>query len=83
MDPLMISSVGLLAFILGCVVGWLIARSRFATTLADLNSKLVLERRVNKQLSERMQIADVSNFMPTPELSAAAEPAREQMALSG
>ena len=51
MDLLAIS-VSLAALILGAAIGWLIARSRFTTTIAELNTKLVLERRVNQQLSE-------------------------------
>ena len=83
MDPLVISSVGLLAFIVGAAIGWFIARTRFATKIADLNSKLVLERRVNKQLSETMQAAEAPNFMPAPDLTVPVEPARESMVLSG
>ena len=55
MDLLAIS-VSLVALILGAAIGWLIARSRFIRTIAELNSKLVLERRVNKQLSETVQV---------------------------
>ncbi len=83
MDPLVISSVGLLAFIVGAAIGWLIARTRFASRVADLNSKLVLERRVNKQLSETLQVADARNYMPVPDLTAPAESARESMVVSG
>ena len=83
MDLIDITTLGVLALIVGMVIGWLVARSRFTTTVADLNSKLVLERRVNKQLSEAAQVAAVSNFMPAPELAAAAEPVRESMVLSG
>jgi len=88
MDLIDITTLSVLALIVGLVTGWLIARSRFTTTVADLNSKLVLERRVNKQLSEAVQVAAVSNFMPRPDLSgvdltSATEPARQSMVLSG
>jgi hypothetical protein len=40
---------------LGAAIGWLIARSRFRTTIAELNTKLILERRVNKQLMKKLK----------------------------
>ena len=83
MDLIDITTLSVLALIVGIVTGWLVARSRFTTTVADLNSKLVLERRVNKQLSEAVQVAAVSNFMPAPDLASAAEPVRQSMVLSG
>ena len=86
MDLIDITTLIVLALIVGTVTGWLVARSHFTTAVADLNSKLVLERRVNKQLSEAvqseaLQVAAASNFMPAPGL--ATEPVREPMALSG
>jgi hypothetical protein len=83
MDLLTIGGVGLVAFVVGALLGWLITRSRFTTRVTDLNSKLVLERRVNKQLSEAIQVAAVPTFMPAPDLTTPREPAREPMVLSG
>ncbi len=37
--------VGLVALILGAATGWLVARLHFIKKIAELNSKLVLERR--------------------------------------
>lgn len=75
--------VGLVALILGAAMGWLIARLSFTRTIAELNSKLVLERRVNKQLSETVQVhVDAAPSLmqaPIPPV----EPAREPMVLSG
>ena len=78
-------SVSLIALILGAAIGWLVARSRFATTIAELNSKLVLERRINKQLSEtvQVQVDAVQRFIQTPNLTPSGEPTREPMVLSG
>jgi hypothetical protein len=61
-------SVSLIALILGAAIGWLVARSRFTTTIAELNGKLVLERRINKQLSEtvQVQVDAVPRFIQTP-----------------
>jgi hypothetical protein len=83
--------VGVVAFILGAALGWLVARSSFTTAFAELNSKLVLERRVNKQLRETVQIDAVPHFTQTPDLATpvepavepAREPARAPMVLSG
>lgn len=83
MDLLAIGGVGSVALLVGGALGWLIARARFIARLADLNSKLLLERRVNKQLSEAIQVAAVPSFMPTSELTIPAESAREPMVLSG
>lgn len=79
------TSVSLVALILGVAIGWLVARSRFATTIAQLNSKLVLERRVNKQLSEtvQVQVDAVPRLIQTPNLTPSGEPTREPMVLSG
>jgi hypothetical protein len=78
-------SVSLIALILGAAIGWLVARSRFTTTIAELNGKLVLERRINKQLSEtvQVQVDAVPRFIQTPNLTPSGEPTREPMALSG
>jgi hypothetical protein len=89
MDLLVISGVGAAALIVGVALGWLIARWRFAARIADLNSKLVLQHRVNKQLSETIQAAAVEpSFEPAPHLTIPAqvehEPVgREPMVLSG
>jgi hypothetical protein len=83
MDLLAIGGVGSVALIVGTAIGWLIARARFAGRLADLNSKLLLERRVNKQLSEAIEVAAMPTFMPAPDLTAPPESAREPMVLSG
>jgi hypothetical protein len=83
MDLLAISSAGAAAFIVGALCGWLIARWRFATKVADLSSKLVLERRVNRQLSEAIQDATVPSFVPAPDLTTPLEAALEPMVLSG
>ena len=81
MDLLAIS-VSLAALILGAAIGWLIARSRFTTTIAELNTKLVLERRVNQQLSEAAQIDAVRSFVQAPDLTTG-EPMHEPTVLSG
>ncbi len=82
MDLLSIG-VGLAALILGAATGWFIARLHFIKTIAELNSKLVLERRVNKQLSETVQVhADAAPRLmqvPVPPV----EPVPEPMVLSG
>jgi hypothetical protein len=84
MDLLAIGA-SLVAVILGAAIGWLVARSRFTTTIAELNSKLVLERRVNKQLSEtvQVQVDAVPRSIQTPNLTPSGEPTREPMVLSG
>lgn len=83
MDLLGISSLSLVVFILGTVIGWLIARSRFTKRIAELNTNLVLERRVNKQLSERLRFDNVPNLVQAPHLSTPAEPTCEPMVSSG
>jgi hypothetical protein len=65
------------ALILGAAIGWLLARSRFIRTIAELNTNLVLERRVNRQLSETVQIDAVRRFVQAPGLTTSDEPARE------
>ena len=82
MDLLSIS-IGVGTFVLGAAMGWVVARTRFTRAIAELNSKLVLERRVNKQLRETVQIDAVSHFAETPDLTTSVEPAREPMVLSG
>jgi hypothetical protein len=72
MDLLSIS-VSSAALVLGTAIGWVIARSRFIRTIAELNSKLVLERRVSKQVSETVQVD-----APTSD-----EATHESMVLSG
>ena len=76
-------SMSLVALVLGAAIGWLIARSRFRTTIAELNTKLVLERRVNKQLYEKAQIDAVAGLMGALNLTTSGEPARQPMAVSG
>jgi hypothetical protein len=85
MDLLVISGVGLAALIVGTAIGWLIARWRFAARIADLNSKLVLQHRVNKQLSETIEAAAAAepSFEPAPDLTIPAQAEREPMVLSG
>jgi len=82
MDLLAIS-VSVAALILGAAIGWFLARSRFITTIAELNTNLVLERRVNKQLSEPVQIDAVRSLMQAPGLTTSDEPMREPTASSG
>jgi hypothetical protein len=74
--------VSLAALILGAAIGWIVARLRFTTTIAELHTSLVLERRVNKQLSEAVQIDAVRSLLQVSSL-AAGEPAREPTVLSG
>ena len=62
---------------------WLANRSRFRTTIAELNTKLALERRVNKQLYEKAQIDAVAGSMGASNLTTSGEPARQPMAVSG
>jgi hypothetical protein len=90
MDLLVISGAGGAGFIVGAALGWLIARWRFAARIGDLNSKLVLQHRVNKQLSETIQAAAAAepSFEPTPHLTIPAQVEhesveREPMVLSG
>ena len=83
MDLLSIS-MSLVALVLGAAIGWLIARSRFRTTIAELNTKLILERRVNKQLSEAAQIDAMRSLMQAPSLTTPSDDLlREPTALSG
>jgi hypothetical protein len=76
-------SMSVVALVLGVAIGWLIARARSRTTIAELNTKLVLERRVNKQLYEKAQIDAVAGLMGAPNLTTSGEPARQPMAVSG
>jgi hypothetical protein len=80
MDLLTIGA-SLAAFIFGAAISWLLARSRFMRTIAELNSKLVLERRVNKQLSEtvQVQVDAVPSLAREPDLSISGEPTRETL----
>ena len=83
MDPLAIG-IGVPALIFGVAIGWLVARSRFKTTIAELNTKLVLERRVNKQLHERAQVDGVPSLMNGDAMrSGTAGSMREPMPVSG
>jgi len=82
MDLLAIG-VSLAALTLGAAIGWFIARSRFTRKIAELNTNLILERRVNRQLSEAVQIDAVRSFMQPPGLTMPDEPAPEPTVLSG
>ena len=74
---LLAMSVSVVALIVGAAIGWFVARSRFITKIAELNTSLVLERRVNKQLSQTLQIDAVPSFIPAPDLPTLAQPAHE------
>jgi hypothetical protein len=82
MDLLAIG-VSVVALIVGTAIGWFIARSRFTTKIAELNTSLVLERRVNKQLSQAIQVDPVPTFVQAPDLPTLAQPVHEPTALSG
>jgi hypothetical protein len=71
------------ALVLGAAIGWLLARSRFTRTIAELNTSLVLERRVNKQLSEAIQFDAVPSWSQAPGPTMSDEPMHEPTALSG
>jgi hypothetical protein len=79
---LLAMSVSLAALVMGAAIGWLVARSRFVRTIAELNTNLVLERRVNKQLSETAQLDTASSFIHAPVLTASVGATREQMVVS-
>ena len=76
---LLIIGASLAALIFGAVIGWLLARSRFTRTVAELNTNLTLERRVNRQLSESVQFDAVPRLAREPDLTISGEPARETM----
>ena len=76
MDLLAISS-SLAALIFGAAIGWLFARSRFTRTIAELNTKLVLERRVNKQLSEAIEVDALRSLVQASALTASHVPVHE------
>jgi hypothetical protein len=82
MDPLA-TTVSVFALILGAAIGWLFARSRFTTTIAELNTNLVLERRVNRQLRETVQVDAVPSLIHPPQLTTSSELTREPTAVSG
>jgi len=82
MDPLA-TSVGVGALVLGAAIGWLVGRSRSTTAIADLNAKLVLERRLNKQLGETVQADAVRSLVRAPGLATAVEPVRESTVAAG
>jgi hypothetical protein len=71
------------ALVLGAAMGWLFARSRFTRTITELNTSLVLERRVNKQLSEAVQFDAVPSWSQAPASTMSDEPVREPTVLSG
>jgi hypothetical protein len=53
-----------------------------AKKIAELNTSLILERRVNKQLGESLRDA-VPNLIESPNLTMSAQPAHEPSMLSG
>ena len=71
------------ALIFGAAIGWLLARSRFTRTVAELNTNLILERRVNKQLCESVEFDAVPSLIREPDLTISGEPTRESMVPSG
>jgi hypothetical protein len=70
------------ALIFGAAIGWLLARSRFTRTVAELNTNLILERRVNKQLCESVQFDAVPRLAREPDLTISGEPTRETLVSS-
>lgn len=74
--------VSLAVLILGATTGWLVARLHFTSMIAELHTSLVLERRVNKQLSEAVQIDAVRSLLQVSSL-ATGQPAHEPTVLSG
>ena len=70
------------ALIFGAAIGWLLARSRFTTAIAELNTNLILERRVNKQLCESVQFDAVPRLAREPDLTISGEPTRETLVSS-
>jgi hypothetical protein len=67
------------ALIFGAAIGWLLARSRFTRTVAELNTNLILERRVNRQLSESVQFDAAPRLTREPDLTMSGEPTRETL----
>ena len=67
------------ALIFGAAIGWLLARSRFTRTVAELNTNLILERRVNRQLSESVQLDAAPRLTREPDLTISGEPTRETL----
>ena len=80
---LLAMSVSFAALIVGAAIGWLIARLRFTSIIAELNTRLLLERQVNKQLSQTFQVDGLPGLIQAPHLTTPAEPMREPTALSG
>jgi hypothetical protein len=80
---LLAMSASLVALVVGTAIGWLVARWRFTTTIAELNTNLVLERRVNKQLSGTLQIDAMPSLVQAPNLTPATQTTREPTAASG
>jgi hypothetical protein len=80
---LLAMSASLVALIVGTAIGWLVARSRFITTIAELNTNLVLERRVNKQLSQSLRVDAVPSLIQAPNLTMSTETTREPTMASG
>ncbi len=79
---LLAMSASLVALLVGAAIGWLIARWRLATTITELNTNLVLERRLNKQLCDTIQVADTPAFVQAPELTSAPAPSHESVLVS-
>jgi hypothetical protein len=80
---LLATTVSLVALILGAGIGWLLARLRFTTTIAELNTNLVLERRVNRQLRETVHVDAAPSFIHAPPRTTSGELIREPTAVSG
>jgi hypothetical protein len=62
------------ALILGAAIGWLLARSRFTTAIAELKANLVLERRFNSQVYKKFQVDAVPSLIQAPDLILSGEP---------
>jgi hypothetical protein len=56
---------------------------RSTTAIAELNAALVLERRLNKQLGETVQVDTVRNLVQAADLRTAVESAREPTVAAG
>jgi hypothetical protein len=80
---LLATSVSLVALVLGAGIGWLLARWRFTTTIAELNTNLVLERRVNGQLRETVDLDAAPSLLQAPPLTTSHELIREPTVVSG
>jgi len=68
---------GLGALVLVAAIGWIVARSQFRRRIAELNTSLVLERRVNKQLSEAIEVNALRSLVQASALTASHVPVHE------